>query len=108
VLLAGGAGGFAGLVIADNPAGGPKHTPEMLGQALPMTPSVPASGLMILLDEIPWLCAGTFLLLGSRVKREDSLGAGSARFMQGRSIRLAGRRLRVARSAGWPALLGDG
>jgi hypothetical protein len=35
VLVAGGAGAFAGLAIADNPAGDPKYTPEMLGQSLP-------------------------------------------------------------------------
>jgi len=35
VLVAGGAGALAGLAIADNPAGRPKYTPEMLGQSLP-------------------------------------------------------------------------
>lgn len=44
VLLAGGAGGITGLLIADNPAGGPKYTPELFGQALPMTPRLTTLG----------------------------------------------------------------
>jgi cytochrome bd-type quinol oxidase subunit 2 len=35
VLLAGGAGAFIGLLIADNTSGGPRYTPEIFGQSLP-------------------------------------------------------------------------
>jgi len=42
VLVAGGAAGFAGLLIAYNTTGGPTYTPEIEGQALPMTPGTTA------------------------------------------------------------------
>lgn len=40
IVLAGGAGAFAGGLIAGNAADGTKYTPQLLGQALPLTPQL--------------------------------------------------------------------
>jgi hypothetical protein len=77
VLLAGGAGGFTGMLIADNPAGGPKYTPEMLGQALPMTPRLTALGVFcsgLALGLI--FCVGIGFLAASATRRRHRASAG--------------------------------
>jgi hypothetical protein len=77
VLLAGGAGGFSGMLIADNPAGGPKYTPEMLGQALPMTPRLTALGVFcsgLALGLI--FCVGIGFLAASATRRRHRASAG--------------------------------
>lgn len=67
ILLAGGAGGITGWLVVDNAANGPKYTPQLLGQALPMTPrlsplAVFCSGLALGVI----FCVGVWLIAAGR------------------------------------------
>lgn len=76
VLLSGGAGGFTGLLISDSPAGGPTYTPEMLGQALPMTPQLTMLGVFcsgLALGLI--FCVGIWFLAAAATRRKHRAAA---------------------------------
>jgi len=66
-LLAGGAGAFTGLLIAYNTSGGPKYTPEILGQYLATlnTLGVFCSGMALGLT----FCFGLWLIVGVHPRR---------------------------------------
>ncbi len=79
VLLAGSAAGFTGLLIAYNAAGGPTYTPQLAGQALPMTPRLTTLGVFcsgIALGLI--FCTGMWLLAGSIKHRRHRASAQQA------------------------------
>jgi hypothetical protein len=61
VVLAGGAGAFFGLLIAENTAGGPRYTPGIFGQSLPTLNTLGVFCAGVALGLI--FCLGVWLIL---------------------------------------------
>jgi len=76
VLLAGGSGAFTVLLIADSPANGPKYTPEMLGQALPMSPRLTTLGVFCSGLALGFIfCVGIWLLVAAATRHKHRAAA---------------------------------
>jgi hypothetical protein len=61
------------------PAGGPKYTPELLGQALPLTPRLTALGVFCSVLALGLIfCVGIWLLAAAATRRTQRASAGRA------------------------------